>query len=359
MLHDLLTHERTALLAQCESKVLSFGGALKTPAPAGGWAIFYDELIELLDSDQPCAFHAECCSRSTLTTTNARDYVRLGYTVSEVVQSYRVISEAISEFAQKLDYPIKQRDFLQLNSSIDHAIAEAVTEYEQIKAEEQTRKETQRLGFLAHELRNSLQSATIALEVIESGAAGIRSNTGEMLQTSLQQMAKLIDSALTEVRMRVQPSVHLQRTPVFEIMSKVGVTAGYQARSRNLTLRMLGLSDLEVFVDRQLMISALANLVQNALKFTVPGGVVQVRTRKVEDRILIEIQDQCGGLADGAAEEMFKPYVQNSADRTGLGLGLTISRQAIELNHGLLRVENIPGEGCIFVIDLPEAGRDS
>ena len=158
--------------------------------------------------------------------------------------------------------------------------------------------------------------------------------------------------------MRVEPAVRFQRIRAFEIMSQVGMTAGFEAQSRNLTLRMQGSSDLEVFADPQLVVAALANIVQNGLKFTPSGGTVEVRARKDRDRILIEVQDQCGGLPHGAIENIFKPFVQQSIDRTGLGLGLTISRKAIELNHGKLHVEDRPGEGCIFTIDLPEATID-
>ena len=71
------------------------------------------------------------------------------------------------------------------------------------------------------------------------------------------------------------------------------------------------------------------------------------------NRILIEVEDKCGGLPPGDMEAMFLPFTQNSTDRTGLGLGLSISRRSIEANKGTLSVRNIPGSGCIFTIDLP------
>ncbi len=356
MLYEFLTREREPILAQCEQEILKFGGALRlSRVPTDGWNIFYDELIDLLARDQPFEFHTELGIHTAGAVKRGKEYLRLGYTVSEVVHSYGVICQAITEFAAKLNYPISQREFRQLNLSLDTVIAEAVTEFEKGKSEQRDVKETERLGFLAHELRNSLQSATIAMEMLEGGSFGARSNTGGVLQNSLQRMAELIDTALTEVRMRIEPAVNLQRIRAFEIMNEVGMTAGFQARTRNLTLQMQGFSDLEVMADKQLVVSALANLVQNALKFTHAGGLVQVRSRRDRDRVLIEVEDQCGGLKKEILEDMFQPFVQKSADRTGVGLGLTISRRAVELSKGRLRVENLPGEGCIFVIDLPEA----
>ena len=71
------------------------------------------------------------------------------------------------------------------------------------------------------------------------------------------------------------------------------------------------------------------------------------------DRILIEVEDKCGGLPPGELEKMFLPFTQSGADRTGLGLGLSISRRSVEANEGTLNVRDIPGSGCVFTIDLP------
>ena len=61
----------------------------------------------------------------------------------------------------------------------------------------------------------------------------------------------------------------------------------------------------------------------------------------------------CGGLPPGAAEDVFLPFKQSGADRSGLGLGLAICRRGVEANNGILRVRNVPGVGCVFTIDLP------
>ena len=111
--------------------------------------------------------------------------------------------------------------------------------------------------------------------------------------------------------------------------------------------------DLLVFVDRHLVVSALSNLVQNAIKFTRTDGRVEIRAKRSLDRILIEVEDECGGLPSGKSEELFKPFIQKSSDKSGIGLGLSISNRAIALNDGQISASNIPGKGCVFIIDLP------
>ena len=71
------------------------------------------------------------------------------------------------------------------------------------------------------------------------------------------------------------------------------------------------------------------------------------------ERVLIEIQDECGGLPSGNVNELFRPFQQRGADRTGMGLGLAFSRWGVEANNGRLYARNLPDRGCVFSIDLP------
>ena len=68
---------------------------------------------------------------------------------------------------------------------------------------------------------------------------------------------------------------------------------------------------------------------------------------------MIEVEDNCGGLPPGDAERMFQPFTQDSADKSGLGLGLSICRRSVEAIGGVLSVRNRPGVGCVFTVDLP------
>ncbi len=356
MLHEFLTRERNPILMVAKTKAAETQGTrITSGAMEDGWGIFYDELIGLLKRDEPFESHGEKGLYTHEAEKQGKEYLRLGYTVSEVVHSYGSICQAITGLATKLHFNITSREFQQLNLSLDTAIAESVAEFGKGLNKTNDGAEIKRLGFLSHELRICVQSATIALEMVESGVVGVRSKTGAMLQASLRKMTELIDIALTEVRLRSEPEWRPQRTRIFDLMSEVGVTAGFEARSGNHSLLMQGSSKLEVDVDRQLFISALANLVQNAMKFSKPGGTINVRTRKEGDRVLVEVQDECGGLPNGKLMEVLEPRDQKGSDGAGIGMGLAISRLAIERNNGQLRVENLPGKGCIFIIDLPEA----
>jgi signal transduction histidine kinase len=139
-----------------------------------------------------------------------------------------------------------------------------------------------------------------------------------------------------------------------EFIEEVELVAQMQAEGFGLQLRVSPVdAELAVDADRQLLASAVSNLLQNAFKFTRPHGTVSLLTHATADRALIEIWDECRGLPEGKAEELFLPFTQAGVDRSGLGLGLSIAQSATRANGGEVSVRNIPGTGCVFTIDLP------
>ncbi|HUR21614.1 MAG TPA: ATP-binding protein, partial [Vicinamibacterales bacterium] len=70
------------------------------------------------------------------------------------------------------------------------------------------------------------------------------------------------------------------------------------------------------------------------------------------DRVRIEVEDECGGLPGGNADDLFRPHEQRGMDRTGLGLGLAFSRWGVQANGGRLYATNLPGKGCVFTAGL-------
>lgn len=92
----------------------------------------------------------------------------------------------------------------------------------------------------------------------------------------------------------------------------------------------------------------------NAIKYSKKDGTIWVRSRGDKKFLTLGVEDQCGGLPKGKAEELFQPFTQKGADRSRLGL--TISRQAISRIGGELMVRDLPGKGCVFSISLPKQG---
>jgi signal transduction histidine kinase len=111
----------------------------------------------------------------------------------------------------------------------------------------------------------------------------------------------------------------------------------------------------EVHADPQLLAGAIENIVHNALKFTPRRGQVSLTVREATSEISIDVEDACGGLSVGKLDHLFCAFEQHAGDRSGLGLGLSISNASIRAIGGRLHATDLPGKGCIFTVTLPKA----
>ncbi|MET0402127.1 MAG: HAMP domain-containing sensor histidine kinase [Cystobacter sp.] len=316
--------------------------------------LLLEHLIQALHAEAPraAAVQQEMEQRAVL---HGQHMLRKGFTVAQLVHDYGAVCQAITEVAVDQGVLISSQDYHFMNRFLDNAIAEAVTGYGHQHEQALSQQETGRMGFFAHELRNRISTASLAYQAIKSGRVGIAGNTGNALGRSLKSLRDLVDRSLSEVRLSAGIGKR-ERVRVAELIQDVEASATVDAAERGIHLHVQPPDyELEVEVDRQLVESAMANLLQNAFKFTRAGGHVSLRARINGGQVLIEVEDECGGLPPGKAEELFRPFEQRGRDRSGLGLGLAISLQCVQTNGGALSVRDLPGKGCIFTIVLPLA----
>lgn len=355
MLHDFVRTNNAELISRARQKVL----ARPWPPPSAaevenGIPLFLDQLSETLRLEATRApFSPGKMDASA--GQHGRELLGMGFTVSQVVHDYGDVCQAITELAIENEAPISSEEFHTLNRCLDDAIASAVTEYGRLKAEATALLEVERLGRFAHELRNRLQTALLSFGVLKEGTVGVSGATGAALGKSLVAMTEIVDGALAEVRLAATKP-RRDRVSLLDFIDEVAIAARLHAEYRGVRLKVEGVDPaLAIDVDRQLLTSALMNLVQNALKFTPAGGGVTVRTHAENGRILIDVEDECGGMPEGDPA-VGRPFAARSAsDRSGLGLGLSISRKAVAANGGEIEHHNVAGKGCVFSIDLPRA----
>jgi hypothetical protein len=289
---------------------------------------------------------------------HGRELLQHGFTVDQVVHDYGDLCQAITDLAVERSAPVQIDEFRTLNRCLDNAIADAVTEFsyqrDLLVEDKGAHAMNERLGFLAHEVRNLLNTATLALTAMKSGNVGLAGATGAVLDRSLIQLRSLIDRSLSEVRVAAGMPAPMQLISLADFIAEVKISASLEAQARGCEFTVSAVDPkLAVAADRHLLFSALCNLLQNAFKFTEQHTEVSLNAYAAADRILLEVADNCGGLPSGEAESLFLPFAQGGADKGGLGLGLSISRRSVEANNGILRVRDVPGSGCVFTIDLP------
>ena len=283
----------------------------------------------------------------------------LGFTVDQVVHDYGDLCQAITDLAVERDAPFSIDEYRTLNRCLDNAIADAVTEFARQRdidmATAYNAAETQRLGSLVHELRNHLSVAMMAFSALETGTLTVGGSTGGVVKRALTSMRVLVDESVAAVRTAGGQSMH-ETFSVATFIADARTSALLYAASSQCTLEVPEVNPaLFVCGNRMLLAAALTNLLQNAFKFTHPHTQVTLSAEEHGDRVLIAVRDHCGGLPPAAAETLFKPFTQVSSDRSGLGLGLSIALKSVEADGGRLRVQDLPGEGCIFSMDLPRA----
>ncbi len=372
MLHEFLTANQENLIDRCRLKVAQ----RRAPKPTDtelehGIPHFLEQLIKTLRVEQTAkplqsrAVSGEAGGEGSASSEigvaavqHGRELLKQGFTVDQVVHNYGDLCQAITDLAFERDEPLAVDEFRTLNRCLDNAIADSVTEFayqrDLLLEESGVLALNERLGFFAHELRNLIQNATLAVTAIKAGNVGLAGATGAVLDRSLIGLRNLVDRSLADVRVTAGMPPRRELIPLAAFIADVKISAALEAQARGCGLDVSAVdSGLAVEADRELLYSAVGNLLQNAFKFTQQNTDVLLHAYALDDRVLIEVADSCGGLPEGDAEKMFQPFTQGSGDKSGLGLGLSICRRSVEANGGVLRVRNIPSAGCVFTVDLP------
>ena len=227
---------------------------------------------------------------------HGHDLLLQGFTVSQVVHDYGDVCQAITELAVELNAPISTDDFRTLNRCLDDAIAGAVTEFGRQQNQTNLEGETARAGFLAHEVRNLVNTALVAFEVLKTGNVGVAGSTGAVLHRSLMGLRELSSRSLAEVRL-THGVQNREQFFVSEFIAELAPAASLEALSRRITFTVLPVENgVMIEADRQVLSAVVTNLLQNAFKFTRPQTTVTLRVGGNIERVLIEVQDECGGL---------------------------------------------------------------
>jgi hypothetical protein len=358
MLSEFLTTHRDTIIANSRAKVASRAAPRATSVELQtGVPLFLEQLIATFRLEESTGGKASDRQIGLSAAKHGKALQEIGFTAAQVIHDYGDVCQAVTELAVELDAPITPDEFRTFNRCLDEAMAEAITAFGRQRELSISGDETERLGFFAHELRNLLSNSMLAFEVLKGGTVGVGGSTGTVLGRNLIRMRDLIDRSLAGVRLQAGIKKR-ERVLLTEFIEEVEVAATIEAKARGLELTVTPVPQgVWVEIDRQTLAAAFANLLQNAVKFTRPGGHVQVRTHADADRVFIAVEDECGGLA-GTPEDLFALFAQRSRDRSGLGLGLAIARQSVTANGGEIAARNIAGRGCIFTVDLPRLSPD-
>jgi signal transduction histidine kinase len=378
MMHDFLTDNRQNLVDRCRAKVAQRPGRAATGDQLHhGIPIFLDQLIRTLKTEQspepmesreisgPSGGALSSSSEMGKSAAlHGRELLQLGYSIDEVVHDYGDLCQAITDLAHEVDAPVQVDEFRTLNRCLDNAIADAVMEFtyqrESLLANEETEAVNERLRILGRELRSDLGTAILAFAAARAGNLSFTGATGTILEGKLVALRDLVDHSFAEILNTTESPTKLQIFSVDDFVAEVKLILGPDARESGCELAVLTVDKgLAVNVDREMLFSAVKDLLQYAFSLTHSGGEVTLNAYALADRIQIDVEDRGKSVPQSDLENSLLP-TGRVGDYTGDGgRRLSIIRRNVELNEGTLDVLDMSGRGRIFSICLPRYSNEA
>jgi signal transduction histidine kinase len=267
------------------------------------------------------------------------------------VSERRRAEQALDQLNQTLERRIQDR------TSILQATVEQLQELDRLKSAF--------VGIVSHELRTPLTPIKTLVENLLDGVGGSLSEQQHHYLSRIQANADRLTRMLNELldlskieagKTELRPTV----LSIQELIADVLDVLQPLAQQKSITMEVTSLDGIpNVHADRDKLYEVLANLVDNAIKFTPSGGRIQIGTKVLNDRyIRVEVSDTGCGIPEEDLPKIFDKFYRVhslSSNHAGAGLGLAIAKGLIELHGGTIGVESTSGKGSHFYFTVPYA----
>jgi two-component system sensor histidine kinase KdpD len=214
------------------------------------------------------------------------------------------------------------------------------------------------LAAVSHDLRTPLAG-------IKAAVSSLRSQDVEWSEEDRAELLRTIETSTDRLHAIVANLLDLSRLQADAVrpnLDQIGlddvVSAALATQPQGERVDLLLAPDLPpVLADAGLLDRVIANLVENALRYSLPGSRVLLATSRVGDRVQLHVVDRGPGVPEAQKEQIFEAFrrLGDTGAREGLGLGLAVARGLTEALGGQLTAEDTPGGGLTMVVDLPAA----
>jgi signal transduction histidine kinase len=233
----------------------------------------------------------------------------------------------------------------------------------ELKLKELNASKDKFFSIIAHDLRNPFGAVLGFAEILYREAKELSSD--EIIEYSsyiLQQSRTIYDllenllswSRIQTGRIEFKP----EPLPLFDCVNEIVTINQSVALKKQIELAYDCAPDLNIFADRNMLLTVLRNLTSNAMKFTEPGGSVKIRATSPNDEIRISVRDSGIGMSSEDIQKLFKIDTHHSTigtnEEKGSGLGLVLCKEFIEKHNGRIWVESQPGAGSEFIFTIPK-----
>jgi signal transduction histidine kinase len=270
---------------------------------------------------------------------------------------------AVASTAYEMTDQVRVRRVLE-HAQADGRAARESAEQAQHDAENANRAKSEFLAVMSHELRTPLNAIGGYAELMQLGIHGDvtreQLNALERIQRSQRHLLGLINGVLNYSRLEAGVvDYQIADVPLEDALAACESLVAPQLRARGLTLTSTGCPPgAQVRADREKLQQIILNVLSNAVKFTEPGGRIEIACSAAPNGMMsVRISDTGRGIPREQLERVFQPFVQVDAGLTrtqdGVGLGLAISRDLARGMGGELSVESEPGRGSAFTLTVP------
>jgi len=349
-----------------------------------------ERVYTLRSADAPYRALIEQMQEGAVTLTTRGDIVYSNSRFAELVGTplQHVIGASIDRFVEDADQATLRaliadgagklrthlrnpsRPALEAHMSVSHVVVDEVAYCTLIvtdvstltKVQRESQSKDQFLAMLAHELRNPLGAIVGAVQVL--GLSTLRdphaSHARDVIHRQALHMARLVDDLLDVARVMTGKIV-LERQLVDLGESVRSCVAGISSGQHAADRVAMSVDSVWVDADPVRLEQIVSNLIANALKFSPGDRAVRVSVSPREDDAVLSVADDGSGISPDLLPRIFDLFVQadDTSDRAkgGLGIGLTLVRQLVELHGGTIRVSSRgPGRGSTFEVRLPAVG---
>lgn len=223
----------------------------------------------------------------------------------------------------------------------------------------------QLLGNISHELRSPLARLHVALELARRASTPEAEKSLGRIEWEAERLNELIGRLLTFTRLEGGwEEVKKEPIDLQGLFQDIVDDADFEARSRNREVRLTASAPCQVLGIKELVRSAVENVVRNAVRYTREGTAVEITLRadylSSPPLAIIGVRDYGPGVPATALASLFRPFYRVAGARErqtgGTGLGLAISERALRLHGGTIKAANAPDEGFVIEITIPLSG---
>lgn len=350
LLRELMVDHRHEILKVCRKKL--HDQVTSTVDLMQDLEIFFDEIVQALryhdgfDAGRPAL-----PGTSEAAARLGSQPQRAGLLPAKVPLIFGALSTAIGHVGERYGLSIDADEYRIFNQCIDAGVATSIENFWRGERAVIDRQVTQKFGDLAYELRGALGNASLAFKLLRGGDLASTERTAAVLANNLVRMETLIAKTLGTVHLDTEAPLDLQPVRVASVLRQLQASA-IPDRAISITLAL----DESVYVnaDETLLTSAVSNLLHNAVRFSGAGACVTLSCRADDDGVIVEVEDECGGLAEDESTRLSSTF-EDGQTWESRGLGLAMTQRAVAAMDGRLSVENRPNQGCTFKLTFPPA----